>query len=139
MRTRMRWKRVVSSAVVAVAVGCGCGGDGGAAPAPDVPSMTGEWRGARAELGWNVAVDMVLTEHDDGRFDGVGQIKIDPLAALDGTVVGRHEHPDVSFEAEARGAWRASFDGTFAGDDAIAGLVTTPFFSTPITFALHRG
>ncbi len=139
MRTSMRWKRVVASAVAAVAVGWGCGGDGDTPIPPAVPSITGEWGGARAELGWNVSVDLTLTEHDDGRFDGFGQIRIDPLGDLDGTVEGRHDHPDVSFEAEAFGAWRASFDGAFTGDDTIAGFVTTPFFSTPITFALHRG
>lgn len=137
MRARMRWKRVVSSAVVAVAVGCGSGGDGGNEPTP-IPTMTGQWHGSRTELGWTVAVDIALVEHGGGRFDGNGHLALGPYGETDGTVSGLHTHPEVSLLAMTTSGFGANFDGTFEGDDTVTGTVTSPVFRSPISFVLDR-
>ncbi len=99
--------------------------------------MTGRWRGTRSELGWSVTADMTLTEDPGGSIAGTGHLDIVPLGGADGTVTGRHQHPEVLLVAEAPGFLSADFDGTFKGDDLVDGTVQSPFVGT-ISFTLHR-
>jgi hypothetical protein len=132
----MRWKWVVSSALVLVAVGCGSGGDVAVNAGP-APSMTGQWRGYRAELGRVATVDLDLTEAADGTLTGTGHLEFTPGVAFDGTVTGVTLYPEVRLTAESSGWW-ASFDGAFEGENTVVGLVHSAIYALNLSFALER-
>ncbi|WP_419943352.1 hypothetical protein [Candidatus Palauibacter sp.] len=116
-KTRSAGAIIVLTAALA---GCGDGTSG-----PTLPDITGQWVGQVVNESSVVSFDFRLSANDRGAVTGTVSLQ-EEADVLSGTVIGLHEHPNVSLLLELRGAGRITniaYSGNLFGADQIRGTI----------------
>ncbi|WP_425153464.1 hypothetical protein [Candidatus Palauibacter sp.] len=117
-----RKTRSAGAIIVLAAALAGCG-DGTSGPTP--PDITGQWVGQVVDESSVVGFDFRLSANDRGAITGTVTLQ-EEGDMISGTVIGLHEHPNVSLILEWRAAGRITnigYSGNLFGADQIRGMI----------------